>query len=124
LFTTGRVVLDPRPTEPKRRSPKRGRERYRYRGPQRYLSLVFVHNKRCAKEGRDCLQLKGKVLGLTLVHLDLTRRLSIRMAEGNTECISRLSYSSRPKSTLIKLRSQMTFRSIMADLSKDWHARP
>jgi hypothetical protein len=54
--------------------------------------LFFVHNKGCAKEGRDCLQLKGKMLGLTLIHLDLSRRLSIRMAEGNAECISRLTF--------------------------------
>jgi hypothetical protein len=56
------------------------------------LVWIFVRNKRGAKEGRNRFQLNGKMLSLTLVHLNGACRLAVYMSKSDTKCISRLTF--------------------------------
>ena len=53
---------------------------------------IFICNKRGAKEGRDRLQLNGKMPSLILVHVNRSCGLTVCMAKGDSKCISRLTF--------------------------------
>jgi hypothetical protein len=55
------------------------------------------------------------MIGLALVHVNRSCRLSICMAESNTKCISWLTFFLSSKINADQMKITMTFRSIMTD---------